>query len=334
MSLVTKSKQKAPLGLRNCCIFFSNGQILRLWLKTLKRFSKARILYDFWGCEATLRDTDMTSVPSKKILHWANVCFIAHAIVQPCRHTNSETFQALLRLCGIYMILNLECCCKCARMRFHCANCLAALLTCAPVKEHWIWCIQIMSDLSKPKSQIWWQAIVTAPHPLGNRWTYWVTKWSWNSTSNHQLQNRKRFHWEGLQNNHILTCKLKIVRYYWRENYIGLSDSHRKCETISTNFITWTKVFKNSKIRRLYSIETRFHNHPNTFDMLTTIVTAYISIFYNCYLNSYFYKNFSVHKGKGNHTKKHSLTIIQQAKRANLQRSRQPRYKEAFAERK
>jgi len=39
----------------------------------------------------------VTSIPSKKILHWANV-FVeheAHAIAQPCRHTNSEAFPAL-----------------------------------------------------------------------------------------------------------------------------------------------------------------------------------------------------------------------------------------------
>jgi len=27
----------------------------------------------------------LISVASKKILHWANVCFSAHAIAQPCR---------------------------------------------------------------------------------------------------------------------------------------------------------------------------------------------------------------------------------------------------------
>jgi len=31
----------------------------------------------------------------KKILHLANVCFRAHAISQPCRHTTSETFQKI-----------------------------------------------------------------------------------------------------------------------------------------------------------------------------------------------------------------------------------------------
>jgi len=34
------------------------------------------------------------SVPSKKTLHWANLCFSVHAIAQPCGHTTSEAFQA------------------------------------------------------------------------------------------------------------------------------------------------------------------------------------------------------------------------------------------------
>jgi len=45
----------------------------------------------------------MASVPYKKILHWANVCFVAHkahAIAQPCRHTTSEAFKGL---CDIYI---------------------------------------------------------------------------------------------------------------------------------------------------------------------------------------------------------------------------------------
>jgi len=34
-----------------------------------------------------------SSVPSKKILNWANFCFGAHAITQPCRYTShSEAF--------------------------------------------------------------------------------------------------------------------------------------------------------------------------------------------------------------------------------------------------
>jgi len=35
------------------------------------------------------------SVLSKKILHWANICFSARAIARPCGHTTSEAFQAL-----------------------------------------------------------------------------------------------------------------------------------------------------------------------------------------------------------------------------------------------
>jgi len=40
-------------------------------------------------------------VPSKKILHCANVCFSEHAIAQPCGRT---TNKALKGLCGIYDI--------------------------------------------------------------------------------------------------------------------------------------------------------------------------------------------------------------------------------------
>jgi len=50
------------------------------------------------------------SVPSKKILHRADVGFGVHAIAQLCRRTTSEAFQALKWLCVIYTILNLECC--------------------------------------------------------------------------------------------------------------------------------------------------------------------------------------------------------------------------------
>jgi len=65
--------------------------------------------------------------PLRKSSHWANVCFSAHAIAQPCTHTKSEALRALQRLCLIYAILNLECC-KCARMRLHCANVVLVLL--------------------------------------------------------------------------------------------------------------------------------------------------------------------------------------------------------------
>ena len=46
------------------------------------------------------------SVPSKKTLHGANVCFVmheAHATAQPCRHTNSKTFPKVEGLCDIYV---------------------------------------------------------------------------------------------------------------------------------------------------------------------------------------------------------------------------------------
>jgi len=43
----------------------------------------------------TINDIWEFSAPSKKILLWANFCFVAHqahATAQTCRHTNSEAF--------------------------------------------------------------------------------------------------------------------------------------------------------------------------------------------------------------------------------------------------
>jgi len=68
--------------------------------------------------------------PCKKLLHWANVCFSEHATSQSCRHTTSETFRKGYANI-VYTISNLECC-KRARMRFHCANALVVLRSCAP----------------------------------------------------------------------------------------------------------------------------------------------------------------------------------------------------------
>jgi len=48
-----------------------------------------------------------------------------HVATQPVK-----AFQALQRLCDVYTIFYLECC-KCARMRFHCANGLVLLRICA-----------------------------------------------------------------------------------------------------------------------------------------------------------------------------------------------------------
>jgi len=69
--------------------------------------------------------------PSKKIVHCANVCFNAHAIAPSYRQTPSKAFEALEGLCKIYLIIHLECC-KCTRMRFHYANALVVLRSCAP----------------------------------------------------------------------------------------------------------------------------------------------------------------------------------------------------------
>jgi len=63
-------------------------------------------------------------------------CFCtARTVAQPCTHFNNEAFQALKGVCGIHTILNLECC-KCARIRFHCANGLVVLRVCSPKREH------------------------------------------------------------------------------------------------------------------------------------------------------------------------------------------------------
>jgi len=77
-----------------------------------------------------------SSAPSKELLHWAGFCSSEHAIAQPCRITTSYAFQAVEALCRICRMVHLEFC-KCARLRFHCANGLAVLRGCAPHREHW-----------------------------------------------------------------------------------------------------------------------------------------------------------------------------------------------------
>jgi len=42
-----------------------------------------------------------TVFPLRKIHIEQNISFSAHAIAQPCRHTNGEAFQALTGLCDI-----------------------------------------------------------------------------------------------------------------------------------------------------------------------------------------------------------------------------------------
>jgi len=55
----------------------------------------------------TLWFIDLPAVfPLWKFYNERNVCFIAHAIAQPCRRTNSEVLK---ELCDIYTMLNLEC---------------------------------------------------------------------------------------------------------------------------------------------------------------------------------------------------------------------------------
>ena len=46
------------------------------------------------------------SVPCKKILHWANVCFGTHSISQLYRHTTGETFAKAFAMNIRYEILN------------------------------------------------------------------------------------------------------------------------------------------------------------------------------------------------------------------------------------
>jgi len=70
----------------------------------------------------------LSSVPSRKILHWANVRFSAYAIAQPCGHATSVAFQTVKSLCDNIYDWDLECC-KCAKMTFHCANGLVVLRT-------------------------------------------------------------------------------------------------------------------------------------------------------------------------------------------------------------
>jgi len=85
-------------------------------------------------------DPSLTSIGWDKPLH-ANLAtllpnphlrkclFWVHAIAQPCAHATGEALQALKVLCDIDTIWDLECC-KCARMRFHCANGLMLLRNC------------------------------------------------------------------------------------------------------------------------------------------------------------------------------------------------------------
>ena len=92
------------------------------------------------------------SVPSKIILHWPNICFSERYYfraelvglsmyckhcelynkytVQSYEHTNKITFHPNSFLFACFSIA-LKCC-KCARMRFHCATVLVVLSICAP----------------------------------------------------------------------------------------------------------------------------------------------------------------------------------------------------------
>jgi len=60
-----------------------------------------------------------------------NTClfYSEHVITQSYRCATNEAFQAMKGLCGIYTIWKLECC-KCAGLRFHCANVLVVVRSC------------------------------------------------------------------------------------------------------------------------------------------------------------------------------------------------------------
>jgi len=47
----------------------------------------------FIKCFTQVREVSHQQCPWKNILQRTNVFFSAHAIPQPCRHTNSETFR-------------------------------------------------------------------------------------------------------------------------------------------------------------------------------------------------------------------------------------------------
>ena len=85
----------------------------------------------------------------------------------------------------IYTILNLECC-KCARMRFHCANGLWLYCACATWREHW--------TASTVEKRLWRNGRCAKD---GIRLIYWARPqqcrqpfWNWELLTGHRLMRR------------------------------------------------------------------------------------------------------------------------------------------------
>ena len=130
--LLNRTFYNFSTGKRPCVLLFARKPVLlRSWgvrnffdetllsLRTRLRSPRSKLL-------TSEREAE-TSVPCKKIVLRANVCFRAHPIAQPPERTTSEAFQALQWPCDIHTILNLESC-KCARMRSHWWYCALAHL--------------------------------------------------------------------------------------------------------------------------------------------------------------------------------------------------------------
>ena len=67
-----------------------NPQSIKSKRVCYKQFEK-----DFSAESLKKCETVVNSLPCKNILHWANICFSAHAISQPCAITTSEALLAL-----------------------------------------------------------------------------------------------------------------------------------------------------------------------------------------------------------------------------------------------
>jgi len=109
----------------------------------------------------------MNSVLSKKILHWANVCIVAHeahATAQACRHKqwSVPNVEKAMR----YSVLNLECW-KCARMN---STVQIVWWHCALSREHWLWSTLYLS-CSRTRNETW-QPSVTDITPT--EFTCWI----------------------------------------------------------------------------------------------------------------------------------------------------------------
>jgi len=95
-----------------CTVVRSRRQPLRLKVTATTVHSKYAFLLQL-GLNSSVGREDAllisysclgVSVPSKNNFHRANLCFTAHAIAQPGRHTDSEAFQSLQLTRAIYDI--------------------------------------------------------------------------------------------------------------------------------------------------------------------------------------------------------------------------------------